>query len=75
MNVLFLVLGLFLTLLGWWQLDHFVAPLIWKKKGQKIEVAVLPFIGEITLEYREFYILCYFSIFVGWTLTIIWSIC
>ena len=71
MNVLALIVGVFFMMLGWWQLDHFVAPRIWEEKGGRIEIVTLPFIGSITLEYTEFYVLCYISMFVGWVLTII----
>jgi len=72
LNLLILIFGIFFTFLGWWQLDHFVAPMIWEKKGQKIEIITLPYIGEIEVEYTTFYVLCYISIFIGWSLTMVW---
>jgi len=74
MNVVVLVCAVFLTMLGWWQLDHFVAPLIWERKGEKIEVAVIPFLGPVYLEYREFYVMCYATMFLGFLLAILWGV-
>ena len=72
MNILVLILGVFLYVLGLWQLDHFVAPFIWSIKGEKIEIATLPLIGDITLEVTRFYVLCFIGNFVGWLLALIW---
>ena len=70
MNLLVLILGIFFTVLGWWQLDHFLAPLVWEKEGELIEIAVFPFIGKIKM--TEFYTTCFWSMFFGWILTMIW---
>jgi len=72
MNVLVLILGVFFYVLGLWQLDHFVAPFIWSMKGEKIEIATLPGIGDITLEVTRFYVLCFIGNVVGWFLALIW---
>jgi len=63
-----------LTALGWWQLDHMVAPVIWSvKKNRYIEIITLPLIGDIHLLYKQFYVLCYTCMGLGWFLIMIWG--
>ena len=74
MNVLVLAVGILLTAMGWWQLDHMVAPVIWSvKKNKYIEIITLPLIGDMKLLYKQFYVLCYICMALGWFLIMIWG--
>jgi len=81
LNPIILVTANFFFLLGMWQLDHFVAPLIWKTPNKEIEIWRFPYLDRklkkktwiFMLTLSEFYILCYLSIFIGWFLGLIWG--
>jgi len=66
MNPVYAALASFIFWLGMWQLDHFVAPYIWKHKGAKIEVLPILF-SEVT----RFYVICFICISLGWFLLLI----
>jgi len=76
-----LVAANFFFMLGLWQLDHFVAPLVWEEPERQIEVWRFPIIDRklkkktwiFILTLSEFYILCYLSIIVGWFLGLLWG--
>lgn len=72
MNVLVLIVAVFLYVLGLWQLDHLVAPYIWRKKKKKVEVITLPFFGDVKMEVTRFYVLCFICMTVGWFMAMIW---
>lgn len=59
-------LSAFLFLLGSWQLDHFVAPFIWRHKGEKIEVLPILF-----LEVTQFYVICFICLTIGYIIAIL----